>query len=332
VLAFEVKLGTRGYLSLRNTDNGVRDLDYDIIVAGGGPAGMTAAIYSGRAGWKTVLFDPMGGGGQAGTTDMVYNYPGFPDGVSGPELMELMANQARAFGVKIEYEEVQKVVHSDADAGFKVDVGHEVHGARAVIYASGTLPRKLGVPGEEKYLAKGISFCATCDGALFRDKVVAVVGGGDSALTEAVFLTKFAKEVLLIHRRDEFRAGLATVKRVETNPKIKMLLSSVVESVRGEEVLTGVSVRDLKTGETRDLDVQGLFLYVGWSPNVEPVRHLVETDEYGYVITNEDMSTKTPGLFVAGDVRRKPLRQITTAVGDGATAAWSAEKYLLERG
>lgn len=308
-------------------------MDYDIIVAGGGPAGMTAAIYAGRAGWRTVLLDPMGGGGQAGTTDMVYNYPGFPAGVSGPELMELMAQQARAFGVKIEYEEAVRISHNGAsgEAGFTVDLGGKALSARAVVYAAGTFPRKLGVPVEEKLLAKGISFCATCDGALFRDKTVAVVGGGDSALTEAVFLTKFAKEVLLIHRRDEFRAGLATVKRVEANPKIRMMLSSVVGSVRGDEVLSGISVKDLKTGEIRDIEVQGLFLYVGWSPNVGPVRHLVETDDHGYVVTGEDMSTKTPGLFVAGDVRRKPLRQITTAVGDGATAAWSAEKYLLER-
>ncbi len=308
-------------------------MDYDIIVAGGGPAGMTAAIYAGRAGWRTVLLDPMGGGGQAGTTDMVYNYPGFPDGVSGPELMELMAKQAQAFGVKIEYEEAVRISHNGAAGknGFTVDLGGKELRARAVVYAAGTFPRRLGVPGEEKFLSKGISFCATCDGALYRDKTVAVVGGGDSALSEAVFLTKFAKEVLLIHRRDEFRAGLATVRRVEVNPKIRMMLSSVVESVRGHEVLSGISVKNLKTGETKDIDVQGLFLYVGWSPNVEPVKHLVETDEHGYVLTGEDMSTKTPGLFVAGDIRRKPLRQITTAVGDGATAAWSAEKYLLER-
>lgn len=313
-------------------------MNYDIIVVGGGPAGMTAAIYAGRAGWKTLLIDPMGGGGQPSMADMIYNYPGFPNGIGGPELMDLMARQAKAFGVKIEYEEVTRITQEAQDsgasgeAGLKVSTGDAEYTARAVVYAAGTLPRKLGVSGEEKYLAKGISFCATCDGALFRDKVVAVVGGGDSALSEAVFLTQFAKEVLLIHRRDEYRAGAANVKLVDQNPKIKQLRSTVVESVRGDEVLTGISVRDLRTGEVRDLEVQGLFLYVGWMPNVEPVRHLVETDEYGYVLTNEDMSTKTPGLFVAGDVRRKPLRQITTAVGDGAVAVWSAEKYLLERG
>jgi thioredoxin reductase (NADPH) len=317
----------------------VSGVNYDIIVVGGGPAGMTAAIYAGRAGWKTLLVDPMGGGGQPSTADMIYNYPGFPDGVKGPDLMDLMARQAKVFGVKIDYEEVAKVTQEGQDesgkageAGFKVSSGETEYTARAVVYAAGSRPRKLGVPGEEEYLAKGIGFCATCDGALFRDKVVAVVGGGDSALSEAVFLTQYAKEVIIIHRRDEYRAGVANVKLVQENPKIRELLSTVVESVRGDEVLTGITVRNLKTGEVRDLEVQGLFLYVGWTPNVEPIRHLVETDKNGYVLTNEDMSTKTPGLFVAGDLRRKPLRQVTTAVGDGATAAWSAEKYLLERG
>lgn len=303
-------------------------MDYDILIAGGGPAGMTAAIYAGRAGWKTALLDPMGGGGQASTTDMVYNYPGFPNGIRGPELMDLMAEQARNFGVKTEYEEVTEVLPDGK--GFRVVAGSKQYTAKAVIYAAGTLPRKLGVPGEDKYIAKGISFCATCDGALFRDKVVAVVGGGDSALSEAEFLTRFAREVLLIHRRDEFRAGLATVKRIEDNPKIKMILSSVVEGVKGSETLEAISVRNLKTGVVTEVKANGLFLYVGWTPNVEPVRHLVETDPYSYIVTKDDMSTRTPGLFVAGDVRQKPLRQITTAVSDGASAAWSAEKHLLE--
>lgn len=307
-------------------------MDYDILIAGGGPAGMTAAIYAGRAGWKTVLMDPMGGGGQAGTTDMVYNYPGFPQGITGPELMELMAEQARGFGAEILFDEVTEVRPSNdgGEAGFVVTTESGSHTARALIYAAGTLPRKLGVPGEDEYLAKGISFCATCDGALFRNKTVAVVGGGDSALTEAEFLTRFAKEVILIHRRDEFRAGLATVNRVRANPKVRMILSSVIEGVSGGDKLESITVRDLKTGTTTEIAVDGLFLYVGWMPNVQPVQHLVDTDSYGYVLTEDDMSTKTPGLFVAGDVRKKPLRQITTAVADGASAAWSAEKYLLE--
>lgn len=303
-------------------------MDYDILIAGGGPAGMTAAIYAARAGWRTLLLDPMGGGGQAATTDMVFNYPGFPHGISGPELMDLMAEQARGFGAKIDYDEVAGVEVSEG--GFAVSAGSKRYSSKALVYAGGTLPKKLGVPGEEKYMAKGISFCATCDGALFRDKIVAVVGGGDSALSEAEFLTRFAREVLLIHRRDEFRAGLATVKRIRDNPKIKMVLSSVIDRVGGTENLEVIYVRNLKSGEVAEMKVNGLFLYVGWTPNVEPVRRLVETDDYGFVITREDMSTKTPGLFVAGDVRKKPLRQITTAVADGASAAWAAEKYLLE--
>jgi thioredoxin reductase (NADPH) len=289
---------------------------------------MTAAIYAGRAGWKTVLLDPLGGGGQASTTDVIHNYPGFPAGVPGPELMDRMTEQAKSFGVVIEYDEV---THVDKAGGtFSVSCESSNHTAKAVIYAAGTSPKKLAVPGEDKFIGRGISFCATCDGALFRDKVVAVVGGGDSALTEAEFLTRFAREVLLIHRRDEFRAGLATVRRVNANPKVRRMMSSAIEEVRGDDRVTSVMVRDLSTNKVAEVKVDGLFLYVGSVPNSAPVKHLVDTNEGGYIKTEEDMSTRTFGLFAAGDVRVKSLRQVATAVGDGAGAAWSAERYLLE--
>ncbi len=303
-------------------------MDWNILIAGGGPAGLTAAIYAGRAGWKTSVFDPLGGGGQASVTDIIHNYPGFPSGIQGAELMELMAQQAKAYGVTVDYDQVIDI-QKKGDT-FHVTCENSSHTARAVIYAAGTSPRKLGVPGEEKFIGRGVSFCATCDGALFRDKVVAVVGGGDSALTEAEFLTRFASEVLLIHRRDEFRAGLATVRRVLDNPKVKRLMSSAVDEVLGEEQVKSILVRDLGAGKASEIPVDGLFLYVGSDPNSGPIKHLVETNDNGYVITGEDMSTRTPGLFVAGDVRHKSLRQVATAVGDGATAAWSAERYLLE--
>jgi thioredoxin reductase (NADPH) len=301
---------------------------YDVVIAGGGPAGVTSAIYTARAGLKIKVLDPMGGGGQAGTTNMIYNYPGFPQGISGPRLMESMIEQARAFGADIEFGEILSVRKDNHLFAIKSDDG-DIQ-AKSVIWAAGTTPKTLGVPGEDKFTGRGVSFCATCDGALFRDKVVAVVGGGDSALTEAEFLTKFAREVILIHRRDEFRAGLASVKRVTENPRIKIRLESVVEQMIGNGTLEAIVVHDVKAGKTEQVGVDGVFLYVGSIPNSSAVKELADLTGSGYIITGDDMSTVTPGLFAVGDVREKPLRQVATAVGDGAVAAWALEKYLLE--
>lgn len=303
---------------------------YDILIAGGGPAGVTAAIYSGRAGWNTLLLDPVGGGGQAATTDMIYNYPGFPEGISGFGLMESMIGQAKSLGAKVEFDEAKVITVTDGIFNVKGEEGE--YRAKSLIFAAGTSPRKLNIPGEDKFLARGISFCATCDGPLFRGKRVAVVGGGDSALTEAEFLTRFASKVLLIHRRDEFRAGMAAVRRVSDNPGIEILFSTVVEEVTGDDVLTSLTVRNVKNDRVTEIPVGGLFLYVGSDPNVSPVKGLVDLTPSGYVIAGENTATKTPGLFVAGDVRGKALRQVSTAVGDGANAAWAAERYLIERG
>lgn len=302
---------------------------YDVIVVGGGPAGLTAALYTARSGWKVIVLDPMGGGGQAATTDVIHNYPGFPEGIKGPELMELMAEHARRFGALIEMDQVEKV--SLGDAGFSVSGQASTYESSAVIYCAGTSPKRLNVPGEDRLIGKGVSFCATCDGPLFSGKRVAVVGGGDSALTEAQFLAKLASEVILIHRRDEFRAGLYNQKRVRENPKILLRMNSVVDEIHGERYVEAITVRNLKTGEVNKEPVSAVFLYVGSSPNTAPVVDLVETDENGYILTGPDMSTKTPGLYAAGDVRRKPLRQVSTAVGDGATAAFAAETYLMGR-
>lgn len=303
-------------------------MSWDIIIAGGGPAGLTAAIYGARGGWKTLLIDPMGGGGQIASADYIHNYPGFPGGLGGMELTDRMAQQAQEFGAEIRYDQVMAVELDDN--GFIIKGENEEFFSKAVVYAAGNSPRRLGIPGEEKYISKGISFCATCDGPLFRDRVVAVVGGGDSALSEARFLAQFAAEVLLIHRRDEFRASMAEVNLLEKHRKIRKLLSHTVQSVEGNDILKSITVRNEKTGGTKQLSVDGLFLYVGWQPNVKPIEGLVEIDSSGFVITNEDMSTKTPGLYVAGDIRKKPLRQVITAASDGAIAAWSAEKHLLE--
>ncbi len=303
-------------------------MDYDVLIVGGGPAGMTAAIYSARAGFQTVLLDPMGGGGLVSTTDMIHNYPGFPEGVSGFGLMESMSEQAKTYGAKILYGEVEDL-RQDNNL-FRARASEEEYVARTVIYAAGTTPRKLGVPGEAELIGRGVGFCATCDGPLHKDKVVAVVGGGDSALTAAEFLTRFAREVMVIHRRDQFRAGQAAVKRIMGHPKITLKIPSVVREIRGNDRLSSILVEDLVSKEIREIPVDGLFLYIGWNPNVAPIRNLVDITPSGHVRTGEDMSTKTPGLFVAGDIREKPFRQVATAVGDGANAAWSAERFLME--
>ncbi len=300
----------------------------DVLIVGGGPAGMTAAIYSSRAGFATILVDPMGGGGLASTTQMIHNYPGFPQGVSGFDLMDSMTEQAKHYGTNIVYGQVKGI--NVKNGVFSAQSGDKTYTAKAVIYAAGTTPRKLGVTGEADLIGRGISFCASCDGALFKDKIVAVVGGGDSALTEAEFLTRFAKKVILIHRRDQFRAGQAAVKRVVGHPKIELKLSSVVQEVKGRERVTSLVLKHLDTDTVEELEVSGLFLYIGWTPNSEPVQDLVVTATSGHIKTPPDMSTKTPGLFVAGDIREKSFRQVTTAVGDGANAAWSAERYLME--
>lgn len=304
---------------------------YDTVVIGAGPAGLTSAIYLARSGWNVIVLDRLGGGGQASTTEMIYNYPGFPEGVEGPRLMDLMLRHARAFGARVEMGEVSAVrVSGEGDFTVSGEAGD--YEAKSVIFAAGTSPRKLGVPGEERLIGRGVSFCATCDGPLFSGKRVAVVGGGDSALTEAQFLARLASEVLLIHRRDEFRASLYNQKAVKENSRITLRMSTVVEDIHGERFVEAVTLRDLKSGRTIEEAVSAVFVYAGSFPNTAPVMGLVDTDEDGYIIAGPDMSTKTPGLFVAGDVRRKVLRQVSTAVGDGAVAAFSSESYLLRLG
>lgn len=300
----------------------------DVIIAGGGPAGLTAAIYTARAGLKVKVVDPVGAGGQAGNTSVIYNYPGFPNGVSGPELMGFMIDQAKGFGAEIDFGEVTKI--QKQGSLFKVTVDGKDYEARSVVWAAGTSPRSLGVPGEVELKGRGVSYCAICDGPLFRNKVVAVVGGGDSALTGAQFLTGYAQQVILLHRRDEFRAGLANVNRVMDNPRITLKLNSVVEAMKGDGLLESLVVKNVKTGEIEEVEVEGVFLYVGSIPNTAPLEGLAVLTPNGYVKTEDDMSTVTPGLFVAGDVRDKLLRQVATAVGDGAVAGWSVEKYIIE--
>ncbi len=299
---------------------------YEVIIIGGGPAGMTAGLYTSRSRLKTLLIETGLLGGQITTTELIENYPGFPEGINGSDLSQLMEEQAKRFGLEIIQQEVievklegdRKVVRtSDAD-----------YYSKTLIISSGTEYRKLGIPGEDAFIGRGVSFCATCDGAFFKDNRIVVVGGGDSALTEALFLTKFAKEVIIIHRRDALRATKIYQERTLANPKIKFLWDSVVQEIKGEKMVKSILVKNVKTNEVQEVQTDGVFLFVGISPKTQFLKGLIQMDDGGYIIANDNCETSGKGIFAAGDCRKKLLRQITTAVGDGATAAFAAEKYL----
>jgi len=302
----------------------------DVIIVGGGPAGLTAGLYACRSGLSATIYEKGYPGGLAATTDLIDNYPGFTEGVNGMELGDMMKKHAERFGAKIVASEIEKVWRDD---GVKVSVKGETVPAGAVIVATGWSPKKLGVPGEAELAGKGVSYCATCDGPLYRDKTVAVIGGGDSALQEAIFLARFAKEVKLIHRRDEFRAAPFLQKTVEDNDRITPLLSKTVVAVRGEGGVDGVELEDKKTGEKEFAEAAGVFFYVGIIPNVGMLGPEFDRDDMGFIITDDRCRTSIEGIFAAGDVRSKTLRQVVTAAGDGALAAMSAYSYLeaLER-
>lgn len=302
---------------------------YQVIIIGGGPAGLTAGLYASRARLRTLMIQNGLFGGQMPMTELVENYPGFPKGVRGEELSILMEEQARRFGIEMLGDEVIEV-KLDGDLK-KVKTQEAEFLCSALIVCTGTEYRKLGIPGEIEFRGKGVSYCATCDGAFFQDGRVVVVGGGDSALTEALFLTKFVKELTVIHRRDALRATKIYQEKAFANPKIKFLWNSVVQEIKGDNVVRSIFVRNLRTGEIREFDTDGVFLFTGLSPRTQFLKGLVEMDEEGYIITNEECETSVKGIFAAGDCRKKLLRQIATAVGDGATASFAAEKYLEGR-
>ncbi|WP_456342032.1 thioredoxin-disulfide reductase [Thermovibrio sp.] len=302
---------------------------WDVIIVGAGPAGLAAGIYAGRSELQTLILDRMPGG-QLLITEEIENYPGFYEGITGFELSEKFRQHAEKFGAKIENGHTVSEVSLDGDV-FVVKTDYGEFRGRTLIWAAGSNPRKLGVPGEAEFVGRGVSYCAVCDGAFFKDRVVAVVGGGDSALEEALYLTKFAKKVYLIHRRDKFRAVKIIQERVKRNDKIEPVLNKVVVSINGKDFVESLTLEDTQTGERMELPVDGVFIFIGNEPNVVPVIHLVDTDPSGFIITDEEMKTKTPGLFAAGDVRSKPLRQVVTAASDGAVAAMSAAKYLEEK-
>jgi len=302
---------------------------YDVIILGGGPAGLTAGLYASRGRLNTLLIEAGLPGGQMTTTDLIENYPGFPQGVPGEQLSRLMEEQTRRFGLEIVNEEILEMkihgVHKH------VRTSRTTHACKALIICTGAEYRKLGVPGEKEFAGRGVSYCATCDAAFFRDSRIVVVGGGDSALTEALFLTKFVRELTIIHRRDALRATKIYQERALSNPRIKFLWNSVVHEIRGEQIVKSILVKNVRTGKITEHDTEGVFMFVGVSPRTQFLNGLIQLDPGGYVITNADCETSVRGIFAAGDCTRKLLRQIVTAVGDGATAAFAAEKYLEQK-
>jgi thioredoxin reductase (NADPH) len=305
--------------------------DYDIIIVGAGPAGLTAGIYAGRARLKTLLLEKLIHGGQVMTTDLVENYPGFPEGISGFELSDRMRKQAERFGLEFRSGEVLDLEPGPDGHLLRLE-GEELR-AGAVIIASGARYKNLEVQGEKAFTGKGVSYCATCDGALYRGETIAVVGGGDTALTDTLFLCRFAEKIHLIHRRDALRGEKFLQEQVfaqEQQKKVEIHWNTVVHEIQGQQAVEALDLKNVKTGEHSRLPVAGVFIFVGVTPNTAWLKGRVPLDEWGFIFTNAQMATSIPGIFAAGDVRSKLLRQISTAVGDGATAAFVAENYLTE--
>ena len=303
---------------------------YDVVIIGGGPAGLTAAIYTGRASLNTLILEKGLPGGQIAQTEEVENYPGFPEPIPGMELASRMQQQAEKFGAKIEMEEVQAITRTDTDLHhpFTVQGYGGTYRAKAVILATGANPKTLGVPGEEHFWGKGVSTCATCDGFFYRGKKVVVVGGGDAAVEEGLFLTKFADEVTLIHRRDTLRANKVAQARAFANPKMKFIWDTAVEEIQGQDSVTGVKLRNLKTGEESVMPTDGVFIFIGHVPNPGFVKDLVTLRDDGYVDVRDEIYTNVPMLFAAGDVSDYVYRQLATSVGAGTRAAMSVERQL----
>ena len=299
---------------------------YDLIIIGGGPAGLTAALYAGRSRMKTLLLEKAGLGGQIILSPTIENYPGFAGGVETAELIQAMRKQVEELEVEIRYEEVNKI--SGASGLFKVSSSEAEYQAKTIIIASGACPKKLDIPGEAKLIARGVSYCGTCDGPLFKNKEIFVVGGGDKAVEEAIYLTRFASKVSLIHRRQELRASKILRERLFENKKIEVLWDTVPLEILGDKVVEGIKIKNLKSSETKELKAGGVFVFVGIHPHTQFLRDLLKLDEIGFILTDEDMRTSLEGVWACGDCRRKTLTQVITACSDGAIAAFNANRYL----
>jgi thioredoxin reductase (NADPH) len=304
--------------------------DHELIIVGAGPAGLCAALYAGRSEMDAVLLEQGAPGGQLLLTEMVDDYPGIEE-VGGLELAQRMSEHAAKFGVEATYGVVESI-RRDGHGRFLVEATDgTVYRAPAIVLTAGGTPRRLGVPGEEEYRGRGVSYCAICDGAFFKGQTIAVVGGGDSAVEEGEFLTRYAEKVYVVHRRDELRAQAVLQDRLLRNPRAEVIWNTVVEEIRGDDSgVTSLALRDVATGDTSELPVTGVFIFVGFEPNTTILDEHVEHDAGGYLLTDRDMRSSIPGLFAAGDVRSQLVRQITTAVGDATTAVFAAEKYLVD--
>ncbi|MBT9438313.1 MAG: thioredoxin-disulfide reductase [Desulfobacterales bacterium] len=305
----------------------MKSVDYDLVIIGGGPAGLTAGLYAARARLNVILIEKIVPGGQVLTTDWIENYPGFPEGISGPDLIQKMTEQVKKFDLNIESNEV---ISLDllSEPVKKIKLSDRTITSHTIIIATGASPKKLGIPGEDIFFGRGLSTCATCDAPFFKDKIVAAVGGGDTAVQESIFLTKFVKKVYLIHRRDQLRATKILQERAFANDKIEFIWDSVLTSIDGLANVEKITVKNVKTGDTKELSVDGCFIWTGILPNTNFLKDEVKVDDYGFIIVDSNMQSSVPGVFAAGDARSTGLRQIVTAAGDAASAVFSAEHYI----
>ncbi|HET6318418.1 MAG TPA: thioredoxin-disulfide reductase [Chloroflexota bacterium] len=311
------------------TSNGVANDLWDVVIVGAGPAGMAAALYTGRAKLKTLVLDRMGaGGGQLLNTELIEDYPAIKS-ITGSDMARAFEDQIREFGVEITWGNVEAFERRGGHHLVRTDDGSE-YLTKTVIVSTGGLPRKLGTPGEAEYAGRGVSYCAICDGAFFKGQVLAVIGGGDSAVEEATFLTRYGAKVYIIHRRDEWRAQKLLQERALNNPKIEPVWNTVVEEIGGKDAVKWLRVRDVQSGERRKIDVGGVFIYVGFMPNSDIFDDSFKKDPQGFILTDDKMETHVPGFYVAGDVRSQYVRQISNAVGDATTAAVAATRYIEE--
>ena len=301
-------------------------LIYDLVIIGGGPAGLSAAIYALRSRLRTLLIEKMILGGLASTTFQIENYPGFPENINGSDLAQKMTEQAKKLGLEVMWGNASQIINKNKL--FEVDVNGKKIATSSLILATGTETEKLGVAGEEEFRGRGVSYCATCDGPFYQNKNVIVVGGGNSAVEEAIYLTRFASKVSIVHRRDQLRADKILAEQAKTHPKIYFFWHSTVDEIIGEKSVKEVVLKDLSSNKKLRIAADGVFIYIGSNPNTEPFKQLIKLNEKGYIITDDNMKTSVPGIFAAGDVRVKSLRQIITAAADGAIAAESVRDYL----